>query len=109
MTDRPIPDTREAESLDRAIASKAARKLRVRHRGDRSVWFGLGMIGLIGWTVALPSVLGALIGMWLDKHHPRSHSWALALLVAGLTLGCVQAYRWMSREEKKIREEEADR
>jgi predicted F0F1-ATPase subunit len=48
------------------------------------VWFGLGMMGLIGWSVAIPTLLGAALGIWLDSRHPGSHSWTLALLVAGL-------------------------
>ena len=108
MSDKPILDTTEAEALKRVIASKAARKLRARRRGDRSVWFGIGMFGLIGWAIAIPTVIGAITGMWLDKRHPGGHSWTLALLVAGLILGCAQAYRWVSREDKKIRDEDAD-
>jgi F1F0 ATPase subunit 2 len=40
------------------------------------------MMGLIGWSVALPTVLGALLGLWLDKRHTGQHAWTLALLVA---------------------------
>jgi ATP synthase protein I len=36
----------------------------------RTVWFGLGMMGLIGWSVAIPTLLGAALGLWLDKRHP---------------------------------------
>ena len=42
------------------------------------------MMGLIGWSVAVPTLLGAALGLWLDQHHPGKHSWTLALLVAGL-------------------------
>ncbi|MEZ5580989.1 MAG: hypothetical protein R3F40_17230 [Candidatus Competibacteraceae bacterium] len=34
-----------------------------------SVWFGLGLFGIVGWTRALPAVLGAL-GLWLDRNWP---------------------------------------
>ena len=36
------------------------------------VWFGLGMMGLIGWSVVVPTLLGAALGIWLDKRHPGS-------------------------------------
>ena len=42
------------------------------------------MMGLIGWSVVVPTLLGAALGIWLDERHPGAHSWTLALLVAGL-------------------------
>ena len=41
--------------------------------------FGLGMLGLIGWAVVVPTLLGAALGLWLDAHYPARHSWTLAL------------------------------
>jgi ATP synthase protein I len=70
--------------LSQEVGSKAARKLRARRHVTRTVWFGLGMMGLIGWSVAIPTVLGAALGLWLDSRHQGSHSWTLALLVIGL-------------------------
>ena len=51
------------------VGAKAARKLKAR-RNPPQVWFGLGMMGLIGWSVAIPTLLGAALGLWLDKRHP---------------------------------------
>jgi ATP synthase protein I len=86
------------------VGTKAARKLRAQ-RNPTQVWFGLGMMGLIGWSVAFPTVLGAALGLWLDERR-SSHSWTLALLMAGLVLGCVNAWHWVAAEGKAIREEE---
>jgi ATP synthase protein I len=72
------------------------------------VWFGIGMMGLIGWAVAVPTLIGAGLGVWLDERH-SSHSWTLALLVAGLVIGCLNAGRWVVSENHKIREETEDR
>lgn len=70
-------------------------------RRDRApnVWFGLGMIGLIGWSVTVPTLVGAAIGIWLDEHNPGNHSWTLALLVTGLAIGCLNAWHWVAKEE----------
>jgi ATP synthase protein I len=84
-------------SLIGQIARKAARKLAAQ-RSDPGAWFGLGMFGMVGWSVALPTVCGALLGAWLDRHHPRGSSWTLALLVAGLVLGCAVAWHWVSSQ-----------
>ncbi len=88
------------------IGLKAARKLKARRNPKPGVWFGLGMMGLIGWSVTVPTLLGAALGLWLDKHYPGTHSWTLALLVAGLTIGCLNAWHWVAKEEKAMRDED---
>jgi ATP synthase protein I len=87
------------------IGVKAERKLHARRHSEQGVWAGLGMMGLIGWSVAVPTVSGALLGLWLDEHHPGKHAWTLALLMAGLVLGCANAWRWVAKEEKAMLKE----
>ena len=74
-----IKSAKDRTPLSREIGAKAARKLRAQRHVTRTVWFGLGMMGLIGWSVAIPTLLGAALGIWLDKHHSGSHSWTLML------------------------------
>ena len=83
------------------IGAKAARKIRAR-QSTQGVWFGLGMMGLIGWSVAVPTLLGAALGLWLDKHHPGKHAWTLALLVGGLAIGCLNAWHWVAAEDEAM-------
>jgi ATP synthase protein I len=42
----------------------------------------------------------------LDKYHSGKHAWTLALLVAGLALGCLNAWHWVAKEDKAIRDQE---
>lgn len=100
--------TKEQPAFSREVGVRAARKLKARRNPTPGVWFGLGMMGLIGWSVVVPTLLGAALGIWLDKHHPGSHPWTLALLVAGLALGCFNAWHWVAKEDKAMREEEED-
>ena len=88
------------------VGEKAKRKLKARADSRARVWFGLGMMGLIGWSVVIPTLVGAALGTWLDKRHPGSHSWTLALLVAGLLIGCFNAWHWVDKEDKAIRDEQ---
>ena len=89
-------------SLADQVGAKADRKQRARQDGTQGVWFGLGMMGLIGWSVVVPTLLGAGLGMWLDTRHPASRSWTLALLVAGLVLGCINAWCWVVKEDRAM-------
>jgi len=87
--------------MAKAVGCRAARKQKARREGRRGVWFGLGMFGLIGWAVAVPTLLGITLGIWLDSHWPGRFSWTIALLFAGVTLGCVNAWWWVRRESPR--------
>jgi len=109
MNDQPTRTTsKRGPTFAEQVGAKAARTLRAQRDSAQGVWFGLGMMGLVGWSVAIPTLLGAALGLWLDKHHPGGHSWTLALLVAGLAIGCFNAWHWVAREEKAMREEPGD-
>ena len=104
MTDDPRTDAGLADQVGR----QAARKLRARRDGAPGVWPGLGMMGLVGWSVVVPTLLGAALGLWLDHRHLDSHSWTLALLMAGLALGCLNAWRWVAKEDRAMHEDTGD-
>lgn len=88
------------------VGSKVTRKLRAKRHSTPGVWFGLGMMGLIGWSVVVPTILGAALGLWLDQHYPQSYSWTLALLVAGLMIGCWNAWHWIEKEDREMQKEQ---
>lgn len=107
MSDEPAGDKPRSEATFAGqVGATAARKLRARRNPTPGVWFGLGMMGLIGWSVVVPTLLGAALGIWLDKHHSGTHSWTLALLVAGLAIGCLNAWHWVAKEDREMREEQ---
>jgi ATP synthase protein I len=97
--------SREA-AFSRKIGALEARKLKAKRRGVQGIWLGLGMFGLIGWTVTVPTLLGVLLGLWIDSHYPGIHSWTLSFLIIGLFVGCLNAWYWVAKEEKAIREDE---
>lgn len=90
-------------SRDRAveeIGRKAERKLKARRQRGHRIWFGLGMFGLVGWAVAVPTILGIAAGIWLDRNVPSRFSWTLTLLFVGVALGCLNAWYWVQRESR---------
>ena len=98
------PGDEPGERLDEAVGDKARRRMRARREGDRGVWFGLGMFGLVGWSVAVPALLGIGIGMFLDARltgGPGTVSWTLTGLVVGVVVGCVNAWYWVKRESDR--------
>lgn len=106
MTDKSGKTLKKEPSLAEQVGVKAARKLKAQRNATPGVWFGLGLMGVIGWSVVVPTLLGAALGLWLDRRYPGGRSWTLALLVAGLTLGCLNAWHWVSKEDQAMREEQ---
>lgn len=104
----PIETAKERTSFSRKVGAKEARKLKARRDSTRGVWFGLGMMGLIGWSVVVPTLVGVALGIWLDNRHPGSHSWTLTLLVIGMVIGCLNAWHWVSKEDQEMREGQVD-
>ena len=95
-------------NFDRQVGASVARKLKAGDNPPPGLWFGLGVMGVIGWSVTVPTLLGAALGLWLDRHHWSSHSWTLALLVAGLSIGCLNAGFWVAREVRAIQDNDRD-
>lgn len=89
-------------SLATRLSSRATRQyvgrrenLKERVRG-RS---GMAYLGAAGWYIPVPTVLGALVGQWLDKNYPyKSVSWSLNLILLGLAVGMLNMWYWLKRE-----------
>ncbi len=91
----------ERQALDEEVGRQARRKLRARRRESRSAWFGLGMFGLVGWSVALPALIGTAVGLWLDERYPGEVSWTLTFLIIGVAVGCMNAWFWVRQESNR--------
>lgn len=97
------------KELERRIARKEQRKLWARQHTQERVWFGLGMFGIVGWSVAIPTLIGLALGIWIDATWPSRYSWTLMLLIGGILLGCWNAWYWISQEQARIEEDMRER
>lgn len=104
-----IGEIENKKEFRQMVGSKETQKLKGKRKTIHGVLFGLGMFGLVGWSVVTPTLLGAFLGIWLDNHFPGKHSWTLTLLIIGLIVGCVSAWHWLSREDRDIHKEEEDK
>ncbi len=95
----------EETLFSRQVGAQAARKLKAQREATKSVWFGLGVSGLIGWSVTIPTLIGAALGIWVDRHYPSKYSWTLMLLLMGLIIGCLNAWHWVDSQYKEMQED----
>ncbi len=97
----PRPPDRHDAAFEQQVGQKSRRKLQARQAGDRSIWAGLGLFGMVGWSVMIPTLLGIALGIWIDKRFPSPYSWTLMLLFVGLVLGCWSAWYWIQKEQNR--------
>lgn len=98
----------EENRWDEKVGQKEKRKLHARRAKNRSIWFGLGTFGVVGYSIAVPALLGLLLGIWLDRILPIPYSWKLMLFIGGLLLGFYNVWRWLYYESGVIEHEEMD-
>jgi ATP synthase protein I len=99
---------RDGEDFAEEIGAKEERKIKARKERARGVWFGLGMMGVVGWSVAVPTLIGVAIGVWIDRRYPGPISWTLVFLSAGLIVGCANAWYWVRKEQTEIEGRKSD-
>ncbi len=88
------------EDFMEKIENESEKKVKARKEGDQ-ILFGLGAFGVVGWSVALPSILLTFLGIYLDKKSNLNISWTLTLMIMGLALGSYNAWYWISDKSKK--------
>ncbi len=98
----PAINDNNDDAFTSEVGKKEQRKLKALRDKKGSALNGLGMFGMVGWSVAVPSLLGAALGNWLDKKYPQPFSWVLTCLVAGLFTGCAVAWYWVAKENKEM-------
>lgn len=93
MTPVPEPRDRIAEAARRAAARDRA------GQADKEPSLGarLGQIGVLGWMMVLPILLGLLLGRWLDRLAGSGVLFSAALLLLGAVIGFWSGWKWIHR------------
>ncbi len=93
--------TKPEDASAKVIRRRAERMQQTRNEHKYSPLNGLGVFGVIGWSVALPTVAGAFLGMWLNRVAPQSFSWPMALILGGAVVGAMVAWSWIDKTRDK--------
>lgn len=93
MSDERKPDD---DSLAKKVQLRSERHNHWLREGEPTVGKRLAQIGVLGWIVVTPMLLGLFAGRWLDRQLASGLFWTAPLLLLGLALGCWSAWRWMN-------------
>lgn len=88
------------ETMLRKVKSDTAKKIRARSKQD-TVVFGLGMFGIVGWSIVVPTGIGIALGVYLDNRMQHGFSWTLTLLFTGVIIGCINAWYWVQQKSSE--------
>lgn len=86
------PDPARRPDVRRALQRDASRLAR-REVGHRSFWNSLGVLGMIGWPIALASVGGAVLGRYIDMQIQSGVRFTLLFLMIGAGMGSWIAWK----------------
>ncbi|OUS19645.1 ATPase F0F1 [Litorivita pollutaquae] len=90
--------SRDPDKSVKDIARHAARMKSSRDHPAPSPLRGIGTFGMIGWSIAVPTVGGAFLGLWLNRVAPQDFSWTIALILGGVVIGAFIAAAWVNKE-----------
>lgn len=86
------------EKMRRAVELREQRQERWKKEGERSLWQNLSMIGALGWLIVTPTLLGVLIGRWLDRLFETGIFYSGAFIFLGVAFGSYLAWRRITKE-----------
>jgi len=78
-----------------SIRDRTQRRQRAQREGEPSLGRYLAQIGVLGWMIVLPGLVGVFAGRLLDRWLGSGIFWTGPLLIAGVAIGCWGAWRWM--------------
>lgn len=82
------------------VEKDANKKMKSKEEG-KEIMFGLGFFGIVGWSIAIPTLLAIALGVYLDKKLDSNFSWTLTLIFAGVILGSFNTWRWLNENNEK--------
>ena len=92
------------EDFQEKVNKKVSPKIKYLGRSKKSAWAGLGLFGIVGWSVMIPTLGGVIFGIWLDKRFPQTFSWTISFLMIGIAVGCIVAWKWVQKENQEMNE-----
>jgi ATP synthase protein I len=95
MIGLPGPETEDKlANAARRSAERAKAKL---DNPEPSLGARLGQIGVLGWTIVVPTLLAVALGRWLDHMFATGIFFSAPLIFIGAIFGFWSAWKWMQR------------
>jgi ATP synthase protein I len=87
----------EPDGLLQSVRRWMERRQNWMHQGEPSFGHYLAQVGVLGWTIVVPTLLGVFLGRWIDRTFGTGIFWTGPLMMLGLAAGCWTAWQWMHK------------
>jgi ATP synthase protein I len=81
-----------------AVRQRQERREHWLKEGEPSMAQHVGQIGILGWIIVTPTLIGLFIGRWLDHRFGTGIFWSAPLLLLGVVVGYWSAWKWMHKQ-----------
>jgi ATP synthase protein I len=88
----------DLDRLAQAALTAVEREAEGRADPEPSLGARLCQIGVLGWTIVIPTLLFLFLGRWLDRTFGTGIFFSAPLLMIGAGIGLWSAWRWMHRQ-----------
>ena len=92
------PGDEPHERMQEAALRAAKRAQAAGDEREPSFAARLGQIGVLGWAIVTPVLIGVVIGRWLDRTFDTGVFFSAPLIMLGAAAGLWTAWRWMHRQ-----------
>lgn len=92
------PNHQRHDDMQRAVRLREERRERGKKEGERPLWKNLSMIGALGWLIVTPTLLGVLVGRWLDNYFDTGIFFSGSLIFLGIAIGSHLAWQRVKEE-----------
>lgn len=93
-----MTDHRDTQRMDDAAREAARQAEEAARDPEPSLGRRFGQIGVLGWMIVFPTLIGVIAGGWLDRVLGTGITLTAALTMAGAVLGFWLAFRWMHEQ-----------
>jgi ATP synthase protein I len=91
-------ESAKPDGLAHTVRRQRERQRRWLREGEPSLVRFIGQIGVLGWIIVVPTLIGLFIGRWLDHKFGSGIFWSAPLLLVGVVVGCWSGWRWMQKQ-----------
>jgi ATP synthase protein I len=92
------PETNSSDGMAGAVRKQQERRKRWQNEGEPSMARFIGQIGVLGWIIVTPTLIGLFVGRWLDHTLGTGIFWSASLLLVGVAIGYWSAWKWMHKQ-----------
>ena len=92
------PIDQRNNKMQEAAHAAAKRERNFREDREPTIATRLGQIGVLGWAIVAPILLGVVVGRWLDSTFKSGIFFTAPMIMLGAVAGMWTAWRWMHRQ-----------